>query len=145
MPQSSRRETRSSRARRSPRVAPPPPLPLPPAEIPAPPMTELRRQATQRLRRLERLLAIVQAEHQAALAECERLKAARSEPEPAPLGTPPATSGPPPARPPRGDRQPKPAPTPEARPREEQKSSLLAFLDELAAALSPTSAPSARP
>jgi hypothetical protein len=40
-------------------------------------MAELRRRATERLRRLEHLLSIVQAEYQAAAAECERLKAAK--------------------------------------------------------------------
>ncbi len=52
----------------------------PPRGVPAaPPMAELRRRATERLRRLERLLAIVQAEHQAAAAECERLRAAKPD------------------------------------------------------------------
>jgi hypothetical protein len=42
----------------------------------APPLAELRRRATQRLRQIACLLAIVRAEYDAAAAECERLDAA---------------------------------------------------------------------
>lgn len=42
-----------------------------------PPLAELRRRATQRLRHIACLLAVVRAEYLAAVAECERLHAAR--------------------------------------------------------------------
>ena len=44
----------------------------------APPLTEIRRQATQRLRQIACLLAIVRAEYAVAAADCQRLEAARN-------------------------------------------------------------------
>ncbi len=84
MPQHSkpRRKREATRSRQDPKTGPV--ASIEPTQPPrggpaAPPMAELRRRATQRLRRLERLLAIVRAECQTAAAECERLRAAKPD------------------------------------------------------------------